>query len=200
LHVATLSNVSALLNGVRRASVEGAVKVFSDLHTNGLLMAACLMGVELLAKSLNFFDSHHSLACTIGSEFPSSHGSLALPWQLSLVRRLRLANSERSWFGDLGLYLGLSSGDRGFIILSLDCLPSLGILFAPCVPVNDAKQVLKRLRLFVGDFSCEFALEQPGRSGVDDGRLSYVLHLTSGLREATHVLPYRFPRPLANAE
>jgi hypothetical protein len=53
----------------------------------------------------------------------------------------------------------LGSGDGGFIILSLNCLPPLGILFAPCVPVNDAKQVFKRLRLFVGDFSCEFTLE-----------------------------------------
>lgn len=67
LRVATLPNVSALLGDVRRASMEGAVKVFSDL-ANGLLMAACLLGVELLTENLNFFDSHHSLACTVGVE------------------------------------------------------------------------------------------------------------------------------------
>ncbi len=139
LRVATLPNVSALLRGMRRASVEGAVKVFSNLHADRLLMVACLLGVELLAEGLHFFDSHHSLARTVGSELPPGHGGLALTWRLSLDRRLGLANSERRWFGNLNLCLGLGGSNRSLIILSLYCLPSLGILFAPCVPVDDAK-------------------------------------------------------------
>nr|AAQ56399.1 hypothetical protein OSJNBa0038J12.1 [Oryza sativa Japonica Group] len=64
--------------------MEGTVKVLPDLLANGLLMVACLLGIELLAEGLNFFDSHHSLARTVGSKLPPGHGSLALPWWLSL--------------------------------------------------------------------------------------------------------------------
>ncbi len=139
LRVATLPNVLALLCGVRRASVEGAVEVFSDLLADRLLMVACLLSVELLAEGLHFFNSHHSLARTVGSELPLGHGGLTLPWRLCLDLWLGLANNERRWFGNLNLLLGLSSGDGSLIVLSLYCLPSLGILFAPCEPVNDAK-------------------------------------------------------------
>ncbi len=139
LRVAALPNVSTLLCGMRRASVEGAVKVFSNLLSDRLLMVACLLGVELLAEGLHFFDSHHSLACTVGSELPPGHGGLALPWRLSLGCRLRLVNSERGWFGNLRLCLGLGGSDGSFIILNLYYLAPLRILFAPCEPVNDAK-------------------------------------------------------------
>ena len=134
-----LPNVSALLRGVRRASVKGVVEVFSDLLAGWLLMVACLLGVELLAEGLHFFDSHHSLARPICSELSPSHGGLALPWRLSLDRRLRLANREGRWFGNLNLHLSLSSGDGGFIVLSLYSLSSLRILLTSCEPVNDAK-------------------------------------------------------------
>mgnify|MGYP003703375179 CR=1 FL=1 len=39
----------------------GVIQVFPDLLANGLLMAAYLLGVELLAEGLDFFDKHHGL-------------------------------------------------------------------------------------------------------------------------------------------
>jgi hypothetical protein len=74
---------------------------------------------------LHFFDSHRCLARTVGSKFPPSHGSLIRPRRLSLVRRLRLANSKGSRFGDLCLYLDLSNGSGFLIILGLYLLPPL---------------------------------------------------------------------------
>jgi hypothetical protein len=59
--------------------VKGAVEVFLDLLADRLLMVACLLGVELLAEGLHFFDSHHSLARPVGSELPPGHGGLTLP-------------------------------------------------------------------------------------------------------------------------
>jgi hypothetical protein len=146
--------------------MEGAVEVFSDLLANGLLMAACLLAIELHAEGLNFFDSLHSLARAVGSEFPPSHGSLTWPRRLSLVRWLRLVNGERSRFGDLCLYLGLSSGDEGFIVLGLDCLPSLGILFVPCVTVNNVKQVLECLRLLLEIFLVSSPSSSPAEAAL----------------------------------
>src|SRR5512141_2414085 len=90
LRVAMLPNVSALLRGVRRASVKGAVEVFSDFLAGWLLMVACLLGIEHLAEGLHFFDGHHSLACPVCSELSPSLGGLTLSWWLSLDRRLRL--------------------------------------------------------------------------------------------------------------
>ena len=131
-------------------------------------MVARLLGVELLAEGLHFFDGHHSLARAVGPELFPGYGSLTLSWRLPLDRRLRLANREGRWFSNLNLCLSLGSGNRSFIILSLYGLPSLGILFTPCETVNDAKQVLKCLRFLIGDFPCEFAFEQTSRSSVYD--------------------------------
>ncbi len=119
--------------------MKGVVEVFSDFLAGWLLMVASLLGVELLAEGLQFLDSHHSLTRPICSELSPSHGGLALPRRLSLDCRLRLANREGRWFGNLNLCLSLNSGDGGFIVLSLYSLSSLGILLAPCEPVNDAK-------------------------------------------------------------
>jgi hypothetical protein len=59
--------------------VKGAVQIFLDHFAKRLLMSARLLGVELLAEDVHFFDCHHGLATSIGPEFFPCHRGLVWP-------------------------------------------------------------------------------------------------------------------------
>lgn len=122
-----------------------------------------------------------------------------MSWELGRqkVRRLQLAIQRRHDFGCLHLYL---RGHGGLVIVGLFLQPSLCVLFAAHVAVDDAKQVLDDLGLFSSYISCEVTWKELCRCSVDDGCLRDVLQLAARLRKAMSILPCCFGRLLANTE
>lgn len=129
----------------------------------------------------------HNLS-TFGSDLFTRHGSLAGSWGQHLLHRLHLAIRQRHGFSCLHRRLRSCSGRGGLVIVGLYLQPSLCVLFATCMAVDDAKQALDGLGLFPFYSSCELAWKEPCRSSIDYGRLCDVLHLAACLREVSNVL------------
>ena len=164
--------------------MKGAVQVLLDLLAKGLLLSTRLLGVELLAEGLYFFDRHHRLASSLGPEFLPCHWGLVQPWMLSLVHWKGWVNQDRCQTYNLGLNLslgiGLCGGSCGcgcLVVFSLYLLPSLGVFVTSSISINYVKEVFDRPWLLARKHSCEFALEQAGRSCVDNRCFGYILHL-----------------------
>lgn len=103
----------------------------------------------------------------------------------------------------LGLSLSLCGGGCGgscLVVFGLDFLPPLGIFFTSSITIDYAKDVFDRPCFLASDFSCEFTLKQAGQSCFDDRCFRYILHLATRPQEPAHVIPRRFPWPLANAK
>jgi hypothetical protein len=138
-------------------------------------LSARLLGVELFAEGLYLLDRHHRFASSLSPELLPCHGCLVRPWMQYLVRQGCWMNLDRCRTYNLGLDQSLGAGLHGgycshgcLVVFGLYLLSSLGIFFTSSISINYAKEVFECFGPLSREFPCEFALEQTGRSGMDD--------------------------------